>query len=246
MKIGIISECQTHDKGILNSLFKRIKVNDENDEKINMIAVIPYTKDEFFKLKSGKKLRIVNMAEKALKLRGIEKVLYTKSIKIGLSIENSDNVSRFNLFDATWYAIKKCKITSENTVLKIVDKDLDLVDIKGLERFCMQVKTIDIYTENLYKATQISEQIADEYGLYINVYEYETYEKSKKKATEILIDVENNLVRIGRDFVINGAEYELGLNEYDIDESDVAQFLGEDIKKYRVKGYLSGKNKLTI
>ncbi len=125
----------------------------------------------------------------------------------------------------------------------ICDRDLSLAADDFLKEICMFAKEICVYTDLVSKAEALSESLYEVQGVYLKVYPYGTPNISSE---DILIDSKKGIVRFGRDFVLDGVEFDVDFNGIYLSREDMATLVSCSEQKFKIKNFCSGKNRLTI
>ena len=110
--------------------------------------------------------------EKIFKKEGVEKAVYTKEVATRnpiTDIEFTDGRSLFKklLPDITKKVIKIAGIDKQNSLLAIIDNQLDGEIETLIEKLYGDFKHIILITDNTVRAKEIAEKALDEYGLTI-------------------------------------------------------------------------------
>lgn len=252
MAIGILSECQTKENAplFLRSFRQGIKIIRLDGNPSAVAAELPYTAEKLKTLKRKKQQRLLANALKQLRRAEADQIVCCQNLKelvSGFSLDGplvTDPVSLPSelIVPAALFAIEKIG-PGINSRLKLYDQKLAVATLSFLETLCLKAKYITIYTDCVAQAEQMAEEILEEFGLYINVFGYTEH---ANQTADILIDADRRLIRVGRDFVINGAELDLDLCGYPVAAGDIMACLGGRVRGYRIKNFLSGKKRLTM
>lgn len=251
MKLGILSERQTtkrcriwqRGKGELQQL--------SSDRVDGSVWYLPYNAEELHMLARRRAEKRVTAAIRQLRRQGAERVVGTVSLLEALPwIRDLPEVTcgprgipRALLPEAARYALRRFGISGQCSILHLCDRNLETVSLKTLQALCMEAKTIFLYTDRMDEADVICEELMDGYGVYPEV---RPYRAPAPARADMLLDADRGVIRVGRDFVLDGVALDVDLAGIEVADADVTACLREEILKYPIKNFCSGKNKLTI
>ncbi len=248
--IGIISVPEKK-VAMRRRFLRRIVIKEKfgNNNKY-IVAELFCTEEELKKMSSRRALRAVRSAKSFLVGEGAEKVLLSKTVRDIMSakgIYETENVEKLykipphRMVECFMIAIEKykgaCGGKMPNCAV-ICDRELKGIEYDKLSRICMEIRCINILTENTRRGEKLSEELFEEYGVMIGVFEYDKI--TEHGHVNILIDVDAGRIRIN-DFVIDGAEFISNSGNYQLDPAEEAVCLGDECDLV-VQNLISGKN----
>ena len=225
---------QKSEVSLIKRLFHPAELIDEFGERPHfaVAAIPPHCSDR-------RKNRSIKAAKKRLENRGVDFIVFDKLCK-GEDSCNEYKIKPLRIFDAYAFAYKRFAKDRVLSRADIFDRKLYAVTGQRLCEIAKGVRNIYLHTEKIAEFEKESEEIFNEYGIWI---ECDDCMKSTDKK-DALIDVDRGFVRIG-DFLIDGALYSCDGLKYDINIGEIVDKLESD-DCFKIKSWKSGKNMLEI
>ena len=241
MLIGIISESTNEKKRVLGML-KRRKIEDvvAGTLPCRIIATEIFCR--------GKKIsgKIENAAQR-LRENGAERIILSRGLKKYRDMVNhkiwmgEDELYRC-FPDCVRVVSEKCGINLLKSEVCISATKMDRISEYLLQNFCYDTKKITIYTEDSEAAETVCGKFYDDTGLSVHI----SRDIKKADSADILVDVDKRNVRIGRNIVVDHAEFDLNIEKYSIDVLDIVTCLKGFDWVNTIKSYKDRKNRLTL
>ena len=250
MKIGILSECQRQsESGRRVPFWKKpsctIEVIDEERNGFELIAVqLPYTLEQLEVLSEKKRRAALYHACDILLSHNISKAVYTAGMKRLFSPSDAWNIrilQRGELFsrfmpDLVRCLTKKYRLDRLSARLGISDAGLSYVTQRLMCELCFDARYIQLYTSELVRGEDLSERFSDEFGIPVTV-----AQAGGSVRCDILIDLDRQKLRIGRDLVVDGLELDFEVGGYDVDTMEIGNGLDIPPGTDRIRYCISGK-----
>lgn len=185
----------------------------------------------------------IRIAERMLKDLGVNIITRTNDCNDIDEIENDTSCSENGipldeLLNCFIFCMKKCGIKSVKNKLIINDRQLIFADIYSISSVCLYAKNILLKTDFTEEAEKIAEKIFFEFGVWIEI---EQYEKDfKASPSTMLIDADRGIIRVA-DMIIDGVDYGIDCRNYNINIQDVLNKI-KKINKIQIKNMKSGNN----
>lgn len=254
MHIGIVSEYTGENQKIfcLKKSIKEIITDGNNPFELTTVR-LPYTADRIKKMTGKCRILLIKKAVVFLKKSGVSHIVLTDFLKkysneitvVCGGIPIADGRKEFYKYipDAVRIAAKKCSIELLDAKVCISTIRADRITEYLLRELCYDIKNLTVCTEDTENAKMLCRGFSEETGFFPKI--TSTVQNSPNKA-EVLIDLDNGRVRVGRNVVIDGVEFDFNLNDFEVNMLDIA-FCLTDIDIFgRVISYNCGKNKLTL
>lgn len=255
MKIGILSECQRqNDSGRRTSFWKKplwgVEVIDECKNGFCLTAVqLPYTLEQLGAVSEKKRQAAIRRGCDILLSYGVNRAVYTAGLKQIYTPADAENIQILQsgelfyrlLPDLVRRLAKKCQVSRLSARLGISDAGLGRITQRLMNELCYDARYIQLYTSNLAQGEELSAMFSDEFGIPVTVSQPESFHRC-----DILIDLDNRRVRVGRDLVVDGLELDFEVGGYEVDTMEIGNGLDIPIGADRIRYCLSGKKKLTL
>lgn len=251
MRIGVVSE-SAEEKVIFPRYTKETICDDRNPFEIFAVR-LPYSADKIEKLSPKRRLAVIGKAIRYLEKADICCLVLSNCLRIYK--EELADVCRFvpipdgkEIFykfvpDAVRRIADKGAVNLLNAKVCISAAGQDRITGYLMRELCYDIKNFTIFTDDIIRTNKLCESFAEETGLLPK-----TADKKNiaSKNTDVLIDLDRHRVRVGRNIVIDGVEFDFKLGGYSVDMLDIAACLGDIDLTGRVISYNCGKNKLTL
>lgn len=250
MKIGIISVAdQPPSTGIKIPFLPTKPYLGESFGQVPrfQVAHVGLTGTEYYRKSPKAQNNCIKRAEKLLNAQGMDVVITDYSCKVNKPYMNAKSqytakicaqIPASKMEDAFWSALDKCHkygVQSAQGILHIVDRNLSVTNFDLLSRLCMSVKYIYLHTES-NQAQALADRIEEEFGLFLHIESISSLKFGK--TPDLMIDMDNRKIRIGRDYVINTAEFSVDTRGYQVDLSPVTPLFSEDdLQNMTVKSF---------
>ncbi len=244
MLIGIISE-STNEKDRWRRQTKKIKEVDSCGLPCGIIAMeIACRKKDF---ENNKISRKIETAAKRLIGKGAERLVLSRQLKCcEAKISDRISVGSAQLYrcfpDCVRVVSAKCGINLMKTEVCISADKMDRISEYLLRGLCYDTKRITMFTEDRMATESFCGRFYDETGLLVCI----SQDEKKRSNAEILIDVDENIVKIGSDIVVDDVGFEINVDKYSIDILDIMVCLKGFDWINEIKTYKDRKNRLTL
>lgn len=253
MHIGIVSEYTGEKKKFYLKKYVTEIISDERNPFEFTAVRLPYTADRIIKMTEKRRMLLVKKAVILLKKAGISHIVLTNGLKKysneimavcgGISVADGRKEFYKYIPDAVRIAAKKCSIELLDAKVCISTIRADRITEYLLRELCYDIKNLTVCTEDAENAKMLCRDFSEETGFFPKI--TSAVQNSPNKA-DVLIDLDNNRVRIGRNVVIDGVEFDFNLNDFEVNMLDIALCLPDIDIFGRVISYNCGKNKLTL
>ncbi len=241
MRIGIIAERRIKPQNLLERYQREIISNKKNPFDLIIIS-IPYTAEDLDKIPLRRIKRAVLKAEKILKNLKADKIIFAALLKEYLGVlNNPGNQIFFTLIPQCIRCIApKCRIFPPNCRICIRASKMDRIIEYLATELCYDTNRLIICTPDIHYTASFQERFYNETGFLAEITDECTAD------AEILIDLTHPSVRIGRDILIDGVQFDFDLGGCDVDFLEIASYIeGFDASK-NISAYMMGKKKLTL
>lgn len=254
MHIGIVSEYTGENQKVFcfKKSVKEIISDEHNPFELTAIR-LPYTVDRIEKMTEKRRISLMKKAVLRLKKSGVNQIVLTDGLKQyrneimavcdGISVAEGRKEFYKYIPDAVRVAAKKCSIELLDAKVCISTIRADRITEYLLRKLCYDIKNLTVCTEDTEKAKMLCREFSEETGFFPKI--TAAVQNSPNRA-DVLIDLDNARVRIGRNVVIDGVEFDFNLNGFEVNMLDVALCLPDIDIFGRVISYNCGKNKLTL
>ncbi len=245
MLIGVITEGAEEKKN--RKFFKGKNIAHIKLDNIPVELVI-------IKIKASRKekkiIKAVVTAIKQLRDLKISKIVLDKELKKykekipeekGIEFVNGKTELYRCFPDCIRVVARKCGINLLRSKICIRAAKMDRISEYLMQELCYDTKQLVICTNDCVAAELLCERFCEETGFSIEIYN----EQQKVKA-DVIIDINENNVQIGKDVVVDGIEFDFDIEEKSIDMLDVMACLNEFDWVKHIKNYKSSKNRLTL
>lgn len=244
VSIGLVTERLTKErKCIFEGCRKKVIYSDKNPFQL-IVAEIPFDSERVASMKDKVLMRRVKKAEKLLKENGVEDIVLSDNIKSSLvdweEFENNSQWKRDIFLHTVPHAVRwfapLCGIDLMDAMVCIRDSKMDRISEYLMRELCYDTKSLVICTQNEKGGAALSEQFCDETGMPIKICKNISY-----GAVDVLIDVDNSFVRIGRDMLVDSIKLDFDLGGYEADSLEIASYIKDFNPVDRVTEYFSNK-----
>lgn len=213
---------------------------------------LPYSGKEFDGVSDKLLKKYMYSALKKLKNFGIEKVVFTDEIK---NVYATENISREILGRAFSGSVvcslcelikklsAKCGINPLKAQFAVISKLYTPELYEILKTLVYDVGYIKIYTDDISHYLRVCENLYERFGIVADVYDYKTVNEINDL---IICDFDSDLLKIGRDIIVNDVKYKINCDDYNIKDIEILDLINEKPKNFGIKYCISGKNRLTI
>ena len=233
MTIGLISEPKSYTRKLLIKRFLKINVSDNITGTLNpfdMYAeVLPFSNRYLESMSANRLNKLINKKIHRLEKYGITKFIlsdYLYKLCQAKDITTSSFANRCGkkLFLAISplcirQTAKNHSINLLRSSVCISDTKMDRISQYLLRELCFDTKKLILRTNNTDAAKNFCERFYDETGLWVEV------SSVLNLNTDILIDVDNCEIKIGRDLFIRDARFDFDLCGYSVCHTDIASLL---------------------
>lgn len=241
MQIGIISECKIKPRNPFKRYLRELILSQKNPFEL-IIAKIPYTADDIDKISPRRIKKAVLKAEKLLKKSGADKIIFTHSLK-EYSKVSTDSVNQifYALIPLCVRSIApKCNIFPPDCRICIKTAEMDRITERLATELCYDTKKLIIYTSDSHNAAEFQESFYNETGFFSEITDKYTAD------AEIVIDLNQPSVRIGRDILIDGVQLDFDAGSCDVNFLDIAVCINSFNPADKISAWIMGKKKLTL
>lgn len=241
MRIGIISELTIKPRNPFERYQREFIYSEKNPFEL-IIVRLPYSAERLAKISPKRIKQSVFKAEEILKTLGADKIIYSELLKEYSDIVNNNRNQAFSSIipHCIRSIAPKCGIYPPDCRICIRTNKMDRITEYLAREMCYDTKKLILCFPENCNVTDFQEQFYNETGFFAEI----TY--SSTADAEILVDLINPSVRIGRDILIDGAELDLELGGCNVDFLEVAACINSlDISK-KISSYIMGKKKLTL
>jgi len=241
VRIGIVSERRIKSQNPFKRYQREQICNKKNPFEL-IILRIPYTAEELDKISSKRIKRAVFKAEKILKANGTDKIIFTALLrKYSDTLNDPGNQIFFTLIPHCIRSVApKCSIFPPDCRICIKTTEMDRITEHLATELCYDTNRLIICTPDRQNAASFQERFYDETGFLAEI-----TDKCLADA-EIVIDLNQPSVRIGRDVRIDSVQFDFDLGGCDVNFLEVAACIaGIDALK-KISAYMMGKKKLTL
>lgn len=233
MTIGLITEPESYTrKHFFKRLFK-IRICEKIMNTLNSFEVdaeiLPYSPKGFEKMSSSRLEKLIKQKVNLLKKNGVTKLILSdnlyelckaKCIDTSIFANGNGNEVFFKLMPLCLRQITKqsgIDLFSANVCIR--DTKMDRISEYLAKELCFDTNKICLCTQNLRSATTFCESFCDETGLWIDVCNKLDF------RYDILIDVDNCLIKIGNDLFVRDAKFDFNFCHFRVCHTDVASLL---------------------
>lgn len=255
LNIGILSECQRQNETERRKFFKRkpfygVEVIDEEKNGFCLVAVqLPYTLAQLENISEKKRLAAMCRASDILLSHGVNRAVYTVGIKQffdsaaaqGLRIVQGGDLFYYFIPDIVRRLSEKCCMNKLSTRLGISDAGLGRISRRLMRELCYDARYIQLYTSDIEQGEALSALFSDEFGMPVTV-----SQSGNLNKCDILIDLDNRRIRVGRDLVVDGLELDFAVGGYEVDTMEIGNCLDVPLPVDKIRYCLSGKKRLTL
>ena len=256
MLIGIISECIGKKKRFENFLGRKYtldKISNESNPFDALAVVFPYSVEEIKAMQEKRCERILKKAMLQLLENNVDKIILSNQLReyipnirslceIDIIADGTQVFYRY-IPDLIRKTAEKCSISLMNARVCIRASSADRITRYLINSLCYDTKYISMMTNDLRGARELRDELAEETGLFLNVIRSGD---ADNPICDILADVENNRVRIGRNVIVDGIEFGFDTQPYMVQSIDIAACLRTEDLTGKLLYYNCGKNKLTL
>ncbi len=241
MRIGIIAERRIKPSNFFERYHREIIDNTKNPFEL-IIARIPYTAEKLDKISPRRVKKAILMAEGILNVSGADKIIVTSMLKKYSDIADIDRNQAF--FDIVPHCIRsispKCGIYPPDCRICIKAVKMDRIIEYLVAELCYDTKKLIISIADMNTAKSFQERFYAETGFLTEITHDHTTD------TEILVDLINPSVRIGRDILIDSVHLDIYTGDCDVDSLEIAACIGKLETSKKISAYMMGKKKLTL
>ncbi len=241
MRIGIVAERRIK---TLNPFerYKKEWINSEKNPFELIIATIPYSIAGLDKTSPKRVKKAVFKAAKMLKASGADKILFSTFLSEYSDIStDSKNLALSGIIpDCIRTVAPKCGIFPPDCKICIRADKMDRITEYLATELCYDTKKLVLCISDNHGATDFQERFFNETGSLAEI------SCKVPPDAEILIDLTDSTVRIGRDILIDGVELDLDMGGCSVNFLDVAACIGKDYTAKKISSYIMGKKKLTL
>ena len=249
LRIGLISEHRTKPRRFLWGKYTTDILKYSQNPFELVVVTVPFSECMFEKLKKKKKGRIVERAQRCLERNGVDRIVLSTFMKTQMTdsmLTKKCDCQKRRLFSEWAYpCVKrmsaKCGINLMNAGI-CIRKARWGTDCEGIfEKLQYDTRRLAFCTRELQKGRMVCEKVSEDTGMPIKVVEYEA-------ATEfdVVVDMDECWVRIGRDLIIDGAALEYNLGDFSADMTDISGVMCDFVTFEGKILLFSGKKKLTL
>ncbi len=230
MLIHIVTEAKEKPKApFFNRLFKRITTEElrvSSNPFDALVHVLPYSEKQLEQMSTRRLLRLVKKVYSQLAKRNADRIIVSKQLKtiffnkrIDFKAIDDDQV-RHTFFKLVPEGIRRtarmCEINLLDAAICISDTKMDRISEYLMRELCYDIKKLTLCTNNTAAARAFCEDFFEETGFSVSVC------SPPARSPDILIDVDNFSIRIGKDLFF--ADFDLGynFNGYQISHTDAA------------------------
>lgn len=244
VSIGLITEQLTKEQKCIFRRCKKHVIYSEKNPFELIIAEIPFNRERMTSMKEKVLVRYVKKAEKLLKENGTGHIVLSDSIKgfimdWGMFEGNTQHKKDIFLYTIP-YSVRqfapKCGIDLMEARVCIRDSKMDRISEYLMRELCYDIKNLTICTQNEKDGTNLCERFCDETGMPVKI-----CKNISLGAVDVVIDVDDGFVRIGRDMVIDGIKLDFDLGGYVADSLEIASYIKGFNPVGKVTEYFSNK-----
>ncbi len=241
MQIGIISECGIKPRNPFKR-YRRELISSEKNPFELIIVRIPYTTREINKTSPRRIKRAVLRAEKILKKSGADKIVFTHLLNnYSDDLTDSTNKIFYTLIPHCIRSLApKCKISPPDCKICIKTAEMDRITERLATELCYDTKKLIICTPESHHAESFQEWFYDETGFFAEITDKYTAD------AEIMINLNQPSVRIGRDILIDGIFFDFDVSGCDVNFLDIAICINDFNPTDKISAWMMGKKKLTL
>lgn len=227
--IGLLSETKDNETAkhfLMRFLGKskyEIYANEANPFEMGVLC-LPYTEKQLVKLRPLRLEMVIDNATRQLKVRGAERIvlsepLYNACRSAGLAAYEPQRTERRRVFfelvpELVRKAADDCGLNTLEALICINDLKMGGVGERLIRALCYDTKRLVLCTQMRMKAERFCEEFYDDTGLSVSVSDRYV------NKTDILIDIDNDLLRIGKDLYVVGADFGFDFGDYRVNPLD--------------------------
>lgn len=241
MRIGIIAERRIKPQSPFERYQREIIYNEKNPFEL-IIVRIPYTAERLDKTSPQRIKKAVLKAEEILKNSGADNIISTLLLKEYSGNTNSSGNQAFGAIipHCIRNVAPRCGIFPPDCKICIRARKMDRITECLATELCYDTKKLIICTPDSHVAASFQQRFYTETGSFAEITE------ECKADAEILVDLMQPSLRIGRDILIDGIQLDLDMGGSDVDFLEVAACIGEYNTLKKISAYMMGKKKLTL
>ncbi len=249
MLIGIVSE-RTDEKTCFATFVKETIFDEHNPFGIVAIR-LSHTAEKLEKFTSKRRTAIIRKAIRRLEKADVHHIVFSESLRKykhelmceDVFVANGENIFYKFVPDAVRKAAHRCSVNLLASKVCITAAGQDRITEYLMREMCYDIKNLTVFTDDTERTQRMCESFAEDTGLFPQTSDIKN---SASKNADVLIDLDRHRVRVGRNVVIDGVEFDFKLNGYSVNMLDIAACLGDVDLSDRVISYKCGKNKLTL
>ena len=241
MRIGIIAERRIKPQNPFERYQREIIYNEKNPFEL-IIARIPYSAERLDKISPRRIKRAVLKAEEILKNSEADKIITTPLLKeYSGTAKDHGNQIFFRIIPHCIRSIApRCGISLPDCKICIRACKMDRITEYLAAELCYDTNRLIICTPDSLGAAGFQQRFYDETGFFAEITD------ECRANAEILIDLMQPSIRIGRDILIDGIQLDLDMGGCDVDFLEVGACIGEFDTLKKISAYMMGKKKLTL
>ncbi len=241
MQIGIISECRIKPRNPFKRYRRELIFSEKNPFEL-IIVRIPYTINEIDKISPRRIERAALKAEKILKKSGADKIIFSNLLRkySGVATDSINQIFYTLIPHCIRSIAPKCNIFSPDCRICIKTAEMDRITERLATELCYDTKKLIICTPDSHDAESFQEWFYDETGFFAEITGKYTAD------AEIMIDLYQPSVRIGRDVLIDGIRFDFDMNGCDVNFLEVAACIDGFTPSDKISAWMMGKKKLTL
>lgn len=258
MRIGIVSECIREEEKALKRFWIRKYVTETISDINNPFEVVvlklPYTLEKIRTMSGKRRASVFRKTVGFLEKEAVDSVVLSNGLKdyqneIACICQKFSVADGFKLFykfvpDAVRRISDRCSLKLLDAKVCISSMQEDRITEYLVREMCYDIKNLTICTNDVKRVKLFCDDFAKETGFFPRVVDINNC--ASRKVADIFVDIDENKVRIGRNVVIDGVNFDFKLNGYPVNMLDIVACLKEIDVSDRVISYNCGKNKLTL
>jgi len=242
-RIGVVSERKTNEPKSFFERHKRKVTFCSNPIFELVITEIPYTEESLGQTSQNRLKKTVMRAEKVLEDYAVDCIVMSRLLKECIGNENTTDEQKKLFISLLPECIRKfampCGIKLPINKICIRDSNPGRITEYLVRELRFDAKGFLICTENAPAAGVLAERFFEESGLAMSI-------SASECRADIVVDVDAAKVRIGRDLIVDGIEFDFDTGGYEIESLEIASLLDCERERLKISSYLSGKKKLTL
>lgn len=255
-KLALISNKRYKIKTFLGIKLRFIKIKEikfkKNNENI-LCFILPYEIEELKKLTKRRNTKLLKKLIKLIDFQKVTHLILEKDIKVFFQqfekqvkakIVKGNKIFCNLIPDIIRRIVTRGNLSVLNLRLGISDSILSNTTEYVIRSLHFITKGFVIYTNNIQKSKILEDKIFKELGLPLEI---KPIDKKVWHGSDILIDIDEFKIIIGKDFIIDGVLIsDLEIPSFNIDSLDLAAYLNLSSELIKIKELTRGSKTLPI